>query len=92
MDDPTLSPELQIPQIKGHEAMVYLTFIINHWDNLPAQAIFVHGHRTSWPQEGDIVSLIRSLRLPTLNGYIPLRYDWYPSCPAEIRPITHDAI
>ena len=38
--------------------------------------------------------LIRNLRLPALDaaGYVPLRCDWYPSCPAEIKPITHDAV
>ncbi|OCK74073.1 hypothetical protein K432DRAFT_398387 [Lepidopterella palustris CBS 459.81] len=93
-DNPFPPPELEIPRNKGHEAMVYLTFIINHWDALPPRMIFVHGHRTSWHQENDTVSLIRSLRLPALEevGYIPLRCDWYPSCPAEIRPITHDAV
>ena len=41
-----------------------------------------------------MVPLIRSLRLSALDvvGYIPLRCDWYPSCPAEIQPITHDAV
>ena len=94
VDDPSPLPELQIPQNKGHEAMVYLTFIITHWDNLPPRVVFVHGHRTSWHQEGDMLPLIRSLRLSALDaaGYVPLRCDWYPSCPAEIRPITHDAV
>ncbi len=73
--------------------MVYLSFIIDHWDNLPSKAIFVHGHRNSWHQEDDIVLLIKALRLDALKeaGYVPLRCDWYPSCPAEIRPTTHDA-
>lgn len=25
-------------------------------------------------------------------GYISLRCNWYPSCPAEIRPVKHDAV
>ncbi|OCK73991.1 hypothetical protein K432DRAFT_398445 [Lepidopterella palustris CBS 459.81] len=94
VDDPSPPQSLQIPQNKGHEAMVYLTFIINNWENLPPRAVFVHGHRSSWHQQGDIVLLVRSLRLSALEtaGYIPLRCDWYPSCPGEIRPVTHDAI
>jgi hypothetical protein len=74
--------------------MVYLSFIIDHWDNLPNRTVFVHGHRNSWHQEDDIVQLIKALRLDALEnvGYVPLRCDWYPSCPAEIKPITHDAI
>ncbi|KAF2495229.1 hypothetical protein BU16DRAFT_462032, partial [Lophium mytilinum] len=94
VNNPSPPPELSVPQNKGHEAMVYLTFIINNWAQLPRRVIFVHGHRSSWHQEGDIVALVRSLRLPALEsaGYVPLRCDWYPSCPAEIRPVTHDAV
>lgn len=94
VDDPSPPPELQIPKNKGHEAMVYLTFIINNWANLPPRVVFVHGHRNSWHQEGDIVHLIRSIRFNALviDNYIPLRCDWYPSCPAEIRPVAHDAV
>lgn len=41
-----------------------------------------------------MVAIINDLRLPALDdaGYAPLRCDWYPSCPREIRPIDHDAI
>lgn len=73
--------------------MVYLSFIIDHYDTtLPAYTIFIHGHATSWHQEDDIVPLIRALRLPALQiaGYIPLRCDWYPSCTAELKPVSHD--
>lgn len=74
--------------------MVYLTFITDNYENLPPHVVFVHGHRNSWHQEGDIVDLVRALQVPELEdvGYVPLRCDWYPSCAAEIRPIDHDAI
>lgn len=63
--------------------MVYLTYIIEHYDSLPPYAIFVHGHKEAWHQEKDIVQLISSLRISALEqlGYISLRCDWYPSCP-----------
>ncbi|MCJ1333437.1 hypothetical protein MMC10_010136 [Thelotrema lepadinum] len=90
--DPTAP--LQIPKNKGHEAMVYLSFIIDRYDSLPNYTIFVQGHEKAWHQEDDLMPLIRNLRLPALDaaGYVPLRCDWYPSCPAEIKPITHDAV
>lgn len=74
--------------------MVYLTYIIDHYDVLPPYAIFVHGHNESWHQDADTVHLIRALHIPVLHdeGYISLRCDWYPSCPAEIRPVSKDAI
>lgn len=74
--------------------MVYLTYIINNYDNLPPYAVFVHGHEKSWHQEGDIIDLIRGLQIPALQevGYVPLRCDWYPSCPAELNPVTHESV
>lgn len=89
------APEyLSIPINKGHEAMVYLTYIINEYDRLPPYTVFVHGHKESWHQEGNIVHLVNALQIPALEkaGYVPLRCDWYPSCPAEINPLTKDGI
>ena len=87
-------PELRFPESKGHEAMVYLSFIIDHYDDLPWATIFVHGHRSAWHQEDDIVPLIGDLNRVALarQGYISLRCDWYPSCPREMRPVQHDAV
>jgi len=94
VDDRYAPPHLAIPKNKGHEAMVYLTYIINNYNRLPPYAVFVHGHNQSWHQDGVIVPLIQSLQVPALQevGYVPFRCDWYPSCPAEIRPITFDAV
>lgn len=85
---------LRLPMAKGHEAMVYLTYIIDNYDSLPWCTVFVHGHRDAWHQEDSIDRLLSNLNRTTLAeaGYVNLRCDWYPSCPAEIRPIEHDAI
>jgi len=74
--------------------MVYLSFIIANYDTLPDRAIFLHGHRRSWHQEADIEKLVTHLRIEALDNssYVPMRCDWYPSCPAEIRPVDHDAV
>ena len=73
---------------------MYLTWIVNNYHLLPWYAIFVHGHFEAWHQGDDIVSQVTSLNRYALarQGYISLRCDWYPSCPAEIRPIDHDAV
>jgi hypothetical protein len=91
-DDPNPPPQTWFPANKGHEAMIYLSYIITNYNLLPDYSIFIHGHLKSWHQEGDIVGLINSLHIPALDryGYIPLRCDWYPSCPAEIRPLDHN--
>ncbi|KAK4500317.1 hypothetical protein PRZ48_008506 [Zasmidium cellare] len=84
---------LQIPLNKGHEAMVYLSYIISNYDSLPWCTFFTHGHYESWHQEEPIPRLINTLNRKALakQGYISLRCDWYPTCPAEIRPWDHDA-
>lgn len=87
-------PRLRIPANKGHEAMVYLTYIVDNYDVLPWMVVFTHGHFLSWHQEAPLTMLINSLNRTALaaRGYISLRCDWYPSCPAEVRPINQDAI
>ena len=95
VDNPNNSdPRLRMPMSKGHEAMVYLSFIIDNYHYLPWCSIFIHGHRSAWHQEGDILPLIQGLDRVALArvGYSSLRCDWYPSCPAEMRPVHHDAI
>ena len=41
-----------------------------------------------------MLNILSGLNLSALanTGYISLRCDWYPSCPAEMRPIHGDAV
>ena len=73
--------------------MVYLTYIIDNYFTLPPYSIFIHGHLKSWHQHSDIYSVIQNVRLSAVDrlGYISLRCDWYPSCPAELRLVHHDS-
>jgi hypothetical protein len=43
VDDPNAS--LHTAKNKGHEANVYLTYIIENYANLPSIMVFIHGHR-----------------------------------------------
>ncbi|KAF2656670.1 hypothetical protein K491DRAFT_767604 [Lophiostoma macrostomum CBS 122681] len=47
IDDPSAS-RYRVPKSKGHEAMVYLSYIIDHYDDLPETIIFVHAHKATW--------------------------------------------
>lgn len=87
-------PRLRFPKRKGNEVVVYLSYILDNWDKLPWSTFFVHGHAEAWHQEADIASLIENLDREQLAryGYISLRCEWLPSCPAEIRPEAHDAV
>lgn len=60
-DAPT-APSLSIPVNKGNEAMVYLTYIIDHYDALPDIVFFHHSHLKAWHQEMDSAAEVALLR------------------------------
>ena len=86
------SAPLHPPKNKGHEVMIYLTYIIDHYDNLPDIAIFMHAHR--WTHHNnhllghDAVQMIRRLNSDyvTRKGYVNMRCEWYPGCPEWLHP------
>lgn len=49
--DAPLSPALSVPSTSGNEAMVYLTYIIDHYNALPDVVFFHHAHFTAWHQD-----------------------------------------
>ena len=86
---------LQVPANRGHEAMAYLTFIIDNYAHLPtAGAVFVHGSRYAW--HNDHAEYDNAALLSTLNvsaalapwGYHNLRCDWSAGtcAPSEAPP------
>ena len=46
---------------KGNEAMAYLQFIIDYYNELPASIVFLHGHRSELPLAEDPSSQSYSL-------------------------------
>lgn len=87
-----LSAPLHTPMNKGHEAMVYLTYIIDHYDNLPDISIFMHAHQRAWhtPEllNHDATELLERLSSErvTREGYMNLRCHWDPGCPERLYP------
>lgn len=89
-NDP-LSP-LHSPKNKGHEVMVYLTYIIDHYGELPDVVMFMHAHR--WTHHNndllgsDAVQMIRRLSNVhvSLQGYVNMRCRWAPGCPVWLHP------
>lgn len=73
-DAPT-SPELSVPINKANEAMVYLTYIIDHYDRLPDIVFFHHGHHKGWHQSLDSLTEVTSLRTSHVarRGYVSAR-------------------
>lgn len=94
-DDP--SAPLTVPLNKGHESMVYLTYIIDRYDDLPQNVLFTHASRFAWHNDDpdyDALPTLRHFRLPHLraNGYVNLRCVWVIGCPGEIRPALDGAM
>ncbi|THY27433.1 hypothetical protein D6D00_04931 [Aureobasidium pullulans] len=75
---------------RGREASAYLTYLINHYYNLPDYMVFVHGeryqiHNGEWPCATimyDTYPLINNLDLNYVDseGYANLRCNW-KQCP-----------
>lgn len=61
VDDP-ISPELSVPSINGNEAMVYLTYIIDHYNTLPDVIFFHHSHFEAWHQKLNAIEQLERLR------------------------------
>ncbi|PNS15284.1 hypothetical protein CAC42_8285 [Sphaceloma murrayae] len=72
---------------KGNEANIYLSYIIDHYDNLADVSIFVHPDRWAWHNnelmDNDLAGMIRYLKPETVvrDGYMNLRCHWVPGCP-----------
>jgi hypothetical protein len=49
VDEPHLTVDMQYKTLvnKGREAMAYLQFIADFYDNLPKHTVFIHSHRYS---------------------------------------------
>ncbi len=91
-DDPSVS--LHPPRNKGHEVMVYLTYIIDHYDELPDIIFFMHSHR--WTHHNndllghDAVEMIHRLNNAHVirKGYMNMRCHWSPGCPEWLHPVS----
>ncbi|EWC48898.1 hypothetical protein DRE_00203 [Drechslerella stenobrocha 248] len=101
VDEPTSQEYLHIPVNKGKEAMPYLTYIIDYYDDLSDINVFAHAHEKAWPQAwhnellgGDysIVTMLERLQLENVrkSGYVNLRCNGTPGCPAELHPTRKD--
>jgi hypothetical protein len=86
------SAPLHPPRNRGHEVMIYLTYIIDHYYNLPDIIIFMHAHR--WTHHNiellghDSAEMVRRLNSDYVayEGYVNMRCQWYPGCPEWLHP------
>lgn len=91
VDDP--NSDLSVPQNKGHEVMVYLTYIIDHYQNLSDVTMFMHAHQIAWHNndllDSNTVDTVRRLSSHKVlrDGYMNLRCHLDPGCPDHIHPV-----
>ncbi|KAE8367085.1 hypothetical protein BDV27DRAFT_124447 [Aspergillus caelatus] len=91
VDNNTSAP-FTVPLNKGHEVMVYLTYIIDHYYSLSDISIFMHAHQITWHNndflDSDSAKMVRRLRSQYIlkNGYMNLRCHLEPGCPDHIHP------
>ena len=84
--------ELHPPKNKGHEVMVYFSYIIDHFECLPDVVVFLHSHRFTHHNNEilgfDAVQMLRHLKLEHVikQGYFNMRCSWSPGCPRWLRP------
>ncbi|MCJ1480751.1 hypothetical protein MMC06_000906 [Schaereria dolodes] len=75
-----------IPANKGHEAMVYLTYIISNYYKLPEISVFTHHDRYTWHNNGllnnDLTKMLKRLNPDKVkrDGYFSLRCHLMPGC------------
>jgi len=87
-DDPNAT--FHPPANKGHEALAYLTYIHDFYDELPDISIFVHDTDNAWHNdpitESTLTYALNHLDLDDVKtrGYLNLRVDWGNGCPAWI--------
>ncbi|KAL8940651.1 MAG: hypothetical protein Q9216_002699 [Gyalolechia sp. 2 TL-2023] len=93
------SATLHPPKNKGHEVMIYLSYLIDYYDRLPDIVLFMHAHR--WTHHNNLLlGFDASQMINSLNGahvmregYVNMRCHWSPGCPEWLRPTgTQDTL
>ncbi|KAI7325044.1 hypothetical protein KC315_g8095 [Hortaea werneckii] len=87
---------LTVPTNRGREGMVYLSYIIDHYDELPELVIFQHANQYQWHNDDPLYDGKRMLERLQLShvleeGYVNLRCVWTLGCQVEIRPLIEAA-
>jgi hypothetical protein len=87
---------LHPPFNKGRESISYLTYLIDHYDELPELMVFLHGEYKAWHNNalfgGNTTLVLSHLRREYVveRGYANLLCDWRTTCPSLLPLHTLD--
>ena len=87
-----LQEAFHLEENNGHEALAYLSYIIDSYTDVPDVVIFMHAHRFAWHNNAlldkDSALMVRHLspERVTREGYMNLRCHWDPGCPDWLKP------
>ncbi|OJJ64598.1 hypothetical protein ASPSYDRAFT_75173 [Aspergillus sydowii CBS 593.65] len=76
---------------RGREAAAYLSYVVDHYDNLPPYSIFIHSNLEQWHNDlfgFEMPATLRNVRLDAVDamGYVNLRCKHDPGCPTSVHP------
>jgi hypothetical protein len=76
-------------------ANVLCSYIIDNYDNLPDNILFIHPNRYQWHNDDpdyDGLPMLRHFQIPYLEqeGYVNIRCAWSLGCPNEIKPLQEE--
>lgn len=80
------------PMNKGHESLMYLTYIVDHYYNLSDTTIFTHAQRDAWHNNDlfdfDLARMVQHVSNEHVQrvGYFNLRCHHESGCPDHIKP------
>ncbi|KAK6530816.1 hypothetical protein TWF281_007653 [Arthrobotrys megalospora] len=97
VDSRTDKDYLHVAVNKGRESMPYLTYLIDYYDDLSDINVFIHAHEDGYPRawhnepqsaKYSAAKMLDLLRLDNVRekGYVNLRCNPNPGCPAELHP------
>jgi len=83
------NPKFKYTQVKnrGNDASHYLSFILDHYDNLPERTVFCHDHKSDWTQEHSLVKIINHLNWDVSKYFsICSRHNNWTCIPYDSKP------
>jgi len=72
---------------RGADSSHYLSFILDHYNNLPERTVFCHDHRSNWTQEYPLPEIINNLNWNAAQYFsIGARCNYWTCIPFDEKP------